>query len=216
VSVPQGGDTSNCKGGANGLFTGNDGQQFCQTLSQVRTFYPKVEIPNDPCSTQKPKRKCFFDPDLFNIRYFGNNASDNYNSLQAKLHKNFNRGYSFMAHYTWSRGLDYGSNFFAVDPGVGYGPDSFDIRHRFVMTNIWDLPIGRGKAWLGGIGPVADRFLGGWTIRAITIWRSGFPFTPRIALAAPTLILAIPATRIALHPYKSPALGNNTSQPPEV
>src|ERR1700682_3305513 len=46
------------------------------------------------------------------------------------------------------------------------------------MTNIWDLPIGRGKAWLGEIGPVADRFLGGWTISAITIWRSGFPFTP--------------------------------------
>ena len=179
VPVPQGGDTSNCKGGQNGLFPGNNGQQFCETLYQVRSFYPKIEIPNDPCpSKQKPNRKCYFDPNLFEIRYFGNNASDNYNSLQAKAHKNFNRGYSFMAHYTWSKGLDYTSNFFAVDPGVGYGPDSFDIRHRFVMTNIWDLPIGRGKAWLGGIGPVADRFVGGWAISAITIWRSGFPFTP--------------------------------------
>jgi hypothetical protein len=46
------------------------------------------------------------------------------------------------------------------------------------MTNIWDLPIGRGKAWLGGIGPAADRFFGGWTISAITLWRSGLPFTP--------------------------------------
>src|SRR4029077_119408 len=34
------------------------------------------------------------------------------------------------------------------------------------------------KAWMGGIGPAADRFLGGWTISAITIWRSGLPFTP--------------------------------------
>jgi hypothetical protein len=179
VPVPQGGDTSNCKGGQNGLFPGNNGQQFCETLYSVRSFYPKVEIPNDPCpSPQKPNRKCYFDPSLFSIRYFGNNANDNYNSLQAKVHKNFNRGYSFMAHYTWSKGLDYSSNFFAVDPRVGYGPDTFDIRHRFVMTNIWDLPIGRGKAWLGGIGPVADRFFGGWTISAITIWRSGLPFTP--------------------------------------
>jgi hypothetical protein len=179
VPVPQGGDTSNCKGGQNGLFIGKQGQQFCQTLPQVRSFYPKLEIPNDPCpSLQKPNRKCYFDPNLFTIRYFGNNASDNYNSLQAKMHKNFNRGYSFMAHYTWSKGLDYSSNFFAVDPRVGYGPDSFDIRHRFVMTNIWDVPMGRGKAWLGEIGPVADRFLGGWTISAITIWRSGLPFTP--------------------------------------
>jgi len=165
---------NNCKGGPNGLFPGNSGQEFCLTLFQQRSFYPNVEIPNDPCS---PNR-CYFDPNLFEIRYFGNNASDNYNSLQAKVYKSFNRGYSFMAHYTWSKGLDYGSNFFAVNPGAGYGPDSFDIRHRFVMTNIWDLPIGRGKAWLGEIGPVADRFLGGWTISAITIWRSGVPFTP--------------------------------------
>jgi hypothetical protein len=46
------------------------------------------------------------------------------------------------------------------------------------MTNIWDLPIGRNQAWLGGIGPMADRFVGGWTISAITTWRSGIPFTP--------------------------------------
>jgi hypothetical protein len=178
VPVPLGGDANNCKGGKNGLFLGNNGQQFCETLYQQRSFYPKVEIPNDPCSQKKPKRTCFFDPNLFEIRYFGNNASDNYNSLQAKLYKNFSRGYSFMAHYTWSKGLDYGSNFFAVDPEVGYGSDSFDVRHRFVMTNVWDLPIGRGKAWLGEIGPVADHFFGGWTISAITIWRSGLPFTP--------------------------------------
>jgi outer membrane receptor protein involved in Fe transport len=166
----------NCKGGKGGLFPGN----FCLTTFQQRSFYPKVEIPNDPCSPTP----CFFDPNLFAIHYFGNNANDNYNSLQAKVHKNFNRGYSFMAHYTWSKGLDYSSNFFAVDPGVGYGPDTFDIRHRFVMTNILDLPIGRGKAWLGEIGPVADRFFGGWTISAITIWRSGVPFTPSYAQGA--------------------------------
>ena len=65
-----------------------------------------------------------------------------------------------------------------MDPRVGYGSASFDITHRFVMTNIWDLPIGRGKALLGGISPVANRFLGGWTVSAVTIWQSGLPFTP--------------------------------------
>jgi len=168
---------NNCKGGPQGLFTGTSGQ-FCLTLFNQRSFYPQVPIPNNPPSDPCSPNPCSFDPNLFRVRYFGNNANDNYNSLQAKLHKNFNRGYSFMAHYTWSKGLDYDSNLFAVDPRVGYGPASFDIRHRFVMTNIWDLPMGRGKALLGEIGPVADRFFGGWTISAITIWRSGVPFSP--------------------------------------
>jgi hypothetical protein len=118
------------------------------------------------------------DPGVFKVRYFGNNANDSYHSLQTRLSKNFNRGYSFLAHYTWSKGLDYDQTYFAVDPRIGYGPASFDIRHRFVMTNIWVLPVGRGKAWFGGIGPAADRFLGGWTMSAITLWQSGLPFTP--------------------------------------
>jgi Carboxypeptidase regulatory-like domain/TonB dependent receptor len=172
IAPVQGGDISNCK--ANAIFPSKTNPQFCLTQTGLRSFYNQVEIPNDPC---QPK-KCYFSPNLFNVFYFGNNANDNYNSLQAKVHKSFSRGYSMMAHYTWSKGLDYEDNYFRVDPREGYGPDSFDIRHRFVMTNIWDLPIGRGKAWLGGIGPAADRFLGGWTISAITIWRSGIPFSP--------------------------------------
>jgi outer membrane receptor protein involved in Fe transport len=158
---------TNCKPGA--IFG-----SYCLTKPILRTFYQQVEVQPDPCS---PK-KCYFVPTLFQVDYFGDNATDNYNSLQTKVSKNFNRGYSFLAHYTWSKGLDYEPNYFASDPRAGYGPDSFDIRHRFVMTNIWELPMGRGKAWLGGIGPAADRLIGGWTMSAITIWQSGFPFTP--------------------------------------
>jgi len=171
-----------CKGAKNGLFTSADGkQQYCLQVPALRSFYEQVEVPNDPCP---PAQKCYYNPTLFPVLYFGNNANDNYNSLQAKVHKSFTRGYSFLAHYTWSKGLDYGANYFAVDPSKAYGPDSFDVRHRFVMTNIWELPIGRGRTLLGGIGPAADRFLGGWTISANTIWRSGLPFTPTYLPAA--------------------------------
>jgi len=155
-------DFSNCNKSA--IFpNGKSGAKFCETLPQGRSFYQNV---------------AGFDPTLFQVNYFGNNANDNYNSLQAKINKNFSKGLSFLAHYTFSKGLDNGANYFAVDPRVTYGPDSFDIRHRFVMTNVWDLPIGRGREWLGGIGPVADRFIGGWTISAITVWQGGIPFTP--------------------------------------
>jgi len=164
----------NAKKMTGAIFTygaGNAEQQYCLTIPQDRTFY---QLPGPPCTTTQ----CDFNSTLFQVNYFGNDASDNYNSLQAKVRKKFSQGYSFLAHYTWSKGFDYGQNYFSSNPRAGYGPDSFDVRHRFVMTNIWDLPVGRNKAWLGGIGPVADRFVGGWTISAITIWRSGIPFTP--------------------------------------
>jgi TonB dependent receptor len=153
----------NCKGGKNGVFPG----PYCLAIPALRSFFNNVE---DQSGNE------IFNPNLFKVRYFGNGANDNYNSLQAKVSKTFSHGYSFLAHYTWSKGLDYDQDYFAVSPQ--YGPASFDIKHRFVMTNIWDLPLGRGKAWLGGIGPSADRFVGGWSISAITLWRSGLPFTP--------------------------------------
>jgi len=171
-------DPSNCKEGAFFDVVGNNNKiqkQFCLTVPDIRSFYERLEFQPDTCL---PEKKCYFNPTSYEVRYFGNNANDNYNSLQAKVQKSFNRGYSFLAHYTWSKGLDYDANYFAVNPRVGYGPDSFDIRHRFVMTNIWELPIGRGKAWLGGIKPAADRLVGGWTISAVTAWQSGRPFTP--------------------------------------
>jgi len=169
IAAAQGPGYTNCKGGKSGVFTGNGGQQFCLSVPEGRTFY---------------NPETGFDPTFYEVRYFGNNANDNYNSLQAKVQKSFDRGYSFLAHYTWSKALDYDANYFAVDPRVGYGPDSFDIRHRFVMTNIWELPIGRGKAWLSGIGPAADRFLGGWIVSAVTVWQSGRPFTPSYSSCA--------------------------------
>jgi len=114
----------------------------------------------------------------FPVYYFGNNASDNYHSLQAKFSKRFSGGYSVLANYVWSKVLDYDSSYFAVAPKVGYGPASFDRRQSFAMANNWDLPIGRGRALLKNISNPADKVLGGWSLHAITSWYGGLPFSP--------------------------------------
>jgi hypothetical protein len=132
------------------------------------------------CVTPKLSRQRF-NPWSGPVRYFGNDASNNYNSLQVKIDKSFRQGYEFVAHYTWAKGLDYDTSYFNVDPSLakmGYGPATFDRTHEFVLTNLWSLPIGRGKALLGNIGSAADRILGGWSINAATVWYSGLPFSP--------------------------------------
>ena len=112
------------------------------------------------------------------INYYGNNASNNYNSLQVKFNKRFSAGYSVLANYVYSKILDYDNNYFAVDPQIGFGPGNFDRRHSFTMANIWSLPIGRGKPLLHDLGSAADKVIGGWSIQALTSWYSGLPFTP--------------------------------------
>src|SRR5262249_40853072 len=73
------------------------------------------------CKSNPITRK-LFNPWPSSILYFGNSASNNYNSLQAKLDKRFSQGYEILAHFTWAKGLNYDNNYFNTNPRIGYGP----------------------------------------------------------------------------------------------
>jgi len=112
--------------------------------------------------------------------YFGNDASSHYNALQVKLEKRFAQGLQFLGHYTYSRAYNYNDDYFSVDPKFGYGPDDFNRNHVFVISTVYELPIGKGKKFLGDISRAADFVLGGWQISNTTNWSGGLPFTPSI------------------------------------
>jgi len=112
------------------------------------------------------------------INYFGSDASDNYNSLQTAVEKRFTNGYQLLAHYTWSKALNYDSDYYAIAPRLNYGPANTDRKHVFVLTNLVDLPLGKGKTFLGNVSGIADRIVGGWSLSGTTTWESGLPFSP--------------------------------------
>lgn len=128
-----------------------------------------------------------FNPWTAQVRYFGSNASSSYNSMQVKVRRQFSSGFSLLANYTWSKVIDFDNLYFAIDPSVSRGVGNFDRKHNFVMTNIWDLPVGRGHTLLGDAGPVLNRVAGGWSLAAITTWSSGLPFTPSYSGCGPDI-----------------------------
>jgi len=129
------------------------------------------------CRTKDVSRQSF-QPWTSEVRYFGNDASSIYNSMQVKVRRQLSSGFSMLAAYTWAKILDYGNAYYNIDPRVSYGVGTFDRTHSFVMTNTWSLPFGRGRSLWQNAGPVLDRFVGGWSLAAVTLWSSGFPFTP--------------------------------------
>jgi hypothetical protein len=112
------------------------------------------------------------------INYSGDDASSNYNSLQAKLVKRFTKGYEFQANYTWAKGLGYDASYYNQNPGLDYGLNTFDRKHTFIFYNVLNLPVGKGKALLGNVGTAANYFVGGWSLNTSTTWASGLPFSP--------------------------------------
>jgi hypothetical protein len=109
-----------------------------------------------------------------------------YNSLQGKLLKRFSGGLQFLASYTFGKSLDYGASAASGGGAVGNGqtvtrmdlwrgPSGFDVKHRFVLSYVWDLPFGKDRRWLsGGVG---DAILGNWQMSGIVTVATGRPFT---------------------------------------
>jgi hypothetical protein len=113
-------------------------------------------------------------------------AESNYNSGTVKLTRRFAQGVTFLASYTLSKSLDDRSGTNPENgaetlrtPQIGYcitceyGRSDFDSRQRFVVSALYELPIGRGKQWLNH--GVASTVLGGWQLNSIVSKSSGFP-----------------------------------------
>jgi len=116
-------------------------------------------------------------------------ANANYHAGTAMIEKRFSGGYYFQAHYTYAKLLGTNSqtcgggtdgciarqNYW--DPKAEYGPAAYDLTHRFVLNGIWELPVGRGKMWAGGVHGIADKFISGWQVGGLYQKQSGFPFS---------------------------------------
>lgn len=110
------------------------------------------------------------------LLYQGYRAKNRYDSLQTKLTKRFSNGYSILTHYTFQKAFNNGGQYFNIDPSVNRGPADFERRHNFVLSQLFELPIGRNSKYFNGINRVADFFIGGWQINSNTTWQSGFHF----------------------------------------
>ena len=96
----------------------------------------------------------------------------NYNSLQATIRGRFNRKFSMFASYVWSKSLNYaGPAVDNYDIAMNYGAANTDLRHRFVVSYLYELPT------TSHFGLFGREVLNGWHINGITAIQSGSPFT---------------------------------------
>jgi hypothetical protein len=58
------------------------------------------------------------------------------------------------------------------------GISTFDIKHNFSSTVIWDLPFGRGRTFLSDAPSVVNGVLGGWSVSGLFRMQGGQPFVP--------------------------------------
>jgi hypothetical protein len=161
-------------GGSKGtkLFTFFNGNQAAPSADPTAAFAPRRPIPAINTG----------------INLFNSTGNSHYNSLQVRAEKRFSRGLSFLVGYTWSHSIDNASSAnlgaqnndgfrWTAHPEWEYGNSNFDVRQRLVLSYIYELPLGRGKQYLGSVSGPANLLVGGWQVAGITTVSTGNWFT---------------------------------------
>jgi hypothetical protein len=121
-----------------------------------------------------------------NINDRGSNAESAYDALNIKFQSQnlYHTGVTLVANYTWSHSLDDLSTTFSesqtadslgytdyLKPTLDWGSSEFDVRHRIVISPIWQTP------WFKSGHGFETEVLGGWTVSSIFTARTGTPFS---------------------------------------
>jgi hypothetical protein len=135
-------------------------------------------------------------PNWFTLYSTFNAGEANYNALQIEENHKMSHGLYFSANYTLAKNLadNQGDTPTAYAGEVNYGipiANRFDVhsdygnvegtrRSRFLLTGLYQLPVGEGRTFLN-TGGWRDAALGGWELTTITLLETGPWLTPSIS-----------------------------------
>lgn len=129
-------------------------------------------------------------------------ANSIFHGLTVRIDKRYSNGLSFLVAFTAGKSMDNSAS------AVGYlGPVSStradqyngrlewslspqDVSRRLVTSIVYDLPFGKGKAFLNSAPRFANLLIAGWQANAILSWQTGTPIVLSSALNQTNLFTA--------------------------
>jgi hypothetical protein len=130
----------------------------------------------------------FLDPSANSIRHAG----------YVDVRRRMTRGLSFTANYTYGKSIDDASDASpdvrtlttptTLGQQISYGLprnadraiSTFDIKHNFSTTFVYDLPFGKGRQFLTDANSFVNAALGGWSLSGLVRLQGGQPYVPII------------------------------------
>ena len=117
-----------------------------------------------------------------------------YQGLQSELNLRARSGLTFQASHVWAKSLGNvgGDAPTSFNPEIIYGTpvaNRFNVaadrgnmsatrRQRFLLSAVYDLPVGKNRKYLARMNRFADVFAGGWSLSTVSLWETGPYLTP--------------------------------------
>jgi hypothetical protein len=112
-------------------------------------------------------------------------GASNYDSGQIQVQKRAG-AFTFDAHYTLAASMS--NNLNLQDPYNHYSwnREQYTGRHKFVLSAVIELPVGKGKRFMANAPGAVDAVFGGWKIIWLTHLQSGQFFSPSFSGSDPS------------------------------
>jgi Carboxypeptidase regulatory-like domain len=153
-------------------YFGSKGTHLRLTRNLNQTFLNSELVVTRPFPTLSNNSPIAPGAPLLNITFREGTGNSNYNALWVTATKRLADGLQFNASYAWSKSIDYNSQ---SSQGVTLqdsynllgdrGLSDFDVRHRFVISGLYEIPFHKNDA------------LGGWQLSLIVQSQGGNPVT---------------------------------------
>jgi outer membrane receptor protein involved in Fe transport len=129
-------------------------------------------------------------PQYQNVQILDPNiGASKYNGVNVGLQKRYSQGLQFQANYTFSKFEDNADSYLELagfpgdnsftdyyNPQSRWGLSGSDIRHRLVVSGLYELPFGRGKRFSPS-STVLEEIVGGWSFGTIAELHTGTPLS---------------------------------------
>ena len=118
-----------------------------------------------------------------------------YNALQAVLQKTPSKGLQYQVSYTYAKCMSNNTGYYGTgstarassnaspywqdiyDPAAEWAPCYYDETHNLTAYAVYQLPIGQGRQFGGGMNRAMDTVVGGWEFSPIVTLHAGFPLS---------------------------------------
>jgi hypothetical protein len=160
-------------------------------INEVNDAFPAL-----PGDVSSPQSRRMVSTLLGNLPELTPQGKAHYNALYFNVNKRFSQGLSILANYTWSRALGIGQDIVDSinnlnssqfqnpnDLQRAYGPLEFDVENHMSISLLYELPFGKGKAFMRDAAPVVNQIIGGWQVNTIVTAQGGFPITPTLGFS---------------------------------
>jgi len=141
------------------------------------TFIPNTTLPQSSATNAVIQSPTF---PVSTINLLENTAQSWYDAVYVNVRRRYSHGLSFLANYTYAKNLTNAPDFRSpmdeaaipqnnsnLDAEKGPG---CDVRHRFALSSVYDLPAFRRSQWIGAVTQ-------NWHLSTIYQVQSGMPFT---------------------------------------